>query len=507
MVLLNITGTQLKVTGAKQSDLDIIYEFINKKLTTYTMPKGKSRRRDIDAIYALSQTDHILMHANVAEDLAIALMTYGIPYKIVNHIPHTPKYVDYALQDHIKPRPYQVPAIDFLTSSLGGTSKLLGFSPGAGKTISFLCYLAKVKHMCCGVMKPGYAAQWAKVIPKVTNITADEILVITGSSDIVAAQQQLLDNTFTAKIVLISNKTMQKYLKSYRSSTKYLMSPAEFMEKLGVGTLLIDEVHEDLHFNYLLMSSVAVSKVIGLSGTFVSRDSKIMKIQGYMFKAEDIYDLLASNPYISYIEANYSYPYGANPVISERGMTSYSHVRYEKWILENKQYLLQFLATVIKIVDVAYVKRRLPGEKILIYAMRSDMVLAIQDALELAVPNDLKISTYMEGDPYDTLLNSDIIVSTPIKSGAAVDIPNLTTVLSTYITASIQRLIQMLGRLRPIDERETIYVQLVAASIQKQSNYQFMNRDIVDQRVAKYNVMQLGEFSRKLPQHLRSNTN
>jgi hypothetical protein len=274
------------------------------------------------------------------------------------------------------------------------------------------------------------------------------------------------------------------------------MTAEDFMRRAGIGTLVIDEVHEDLHFNYLLCASITVPLVIGLSATLVTRDKKIDKFQKQLFPIDARYDMLMVDPYITYIECQYQFPYNVTPQVTQRGSTAYSHVAYEAWLMNHPKFLIQFLGQLCRLATTTYLNRRKPGEKLLFFAMQNDMCEAIFNALEAYVPSDIKIALHITDSPYSTLLEHDIIVSSPIKAGAAVDIPGLIAVISTYMTASIQRLIQMLGRLRKIDGRDTIYVQLVGADIAKHIGYQTMNKDIVEERVAEYHAMILPGFTR-----------
>ena len=192
MTTLTINGSQLKVVTTDHETVETLHTRIEKRLTTYTFPRGRARTVEIDAIYAVINRDSIYLHSNTFIDVTTALDTMGLPYKVVRVNPPEPRIVDTQLQAHISPRDYQIKGVNHLLETDTPT-KLLGFPPGTGKTISFLYYASKVKHVCCAVMKPNYAEQWVGVIPKVTNLTDEDILHINSASGLIKAQQQHLD--------------------------------------------------------------------------------------------------------------------------------------------------------------------------------------------------------------------------------------------------------------------------------------------------------------------------
>ena len=184
----------------------------------------------------------------------------------------SPKSIPFTLIKPIELRQHQLEALDILLKQDTSYSKLLGMPPGYGKTIAFLNYLTKVNHLACAVMKPNYAQQWLKVIPTVLDIAREEILYLEGTKSILDAHKKLKEDKFNYKFILISNRSLQQYIKPTKQD-KYSIPFHQFLAQAGVGSLLIDEVHEDLHFNYMLMCSVNVQRVIGLSGTCSSHSS------------------------------------------------------------------------------------------------------------------------------------------------------------------------------------------------------------------------------------------
>lgn len=496
MLKIIVKGTQLRIVAPQHAARDAVENLIFRRYSTFAFRRNKHAAVEVDAVYAQTlPCGDILLHANVLEDVINVLAVSNVSVNVINESCTEAVSTSFSMRDHIKLRDYQETAIAFLSTASSTSTKLLGFPTGSGKTISYLAYAAQLGKRVALCAKPTYCSQWVNVIPSVTTLTQEDIIFINSSKQISKLQEQLLEDTVNYSVILFSNKTLQSYLKP-KNSGRYLMPINDFMTKLGIHSLVIDEVHEDMHFNYLLMASISVPQVVGLSATLVTRDRKIEALQRIMFPIEDRYDILLRDPYIDYIECTINYPYGVEPKATVRGSTAYSHIAYETWLLDNKVYLTQFIGSIYQIVHTSYLSRRQPNEKMLIFAMRRTMCVAIYDALSAILKDSLTIALHIEDSEYDTLLTSDIIISTPIKAGAAVDIPGLITVCSTYMTASIQRLIQMLGRLRRIPNRDTIYVQLLAGNIEKHVNYQLMNKDIVQERTRSYHTMSLPTYDK-----------
>jgi hypothetical protein len=83
---------------------------------------------------------------------------------------------------------------------------------------------------------------------------------------------------------------------------------------------------------------------------------------------------------------------------------------------------------------------------------------------------DLTINTYVEEDDYESIMESDITVSTPLSASTGIDIPNLITVIQTISMGSLQSNRQSMGRLRKIDGVSTIYDAFYCGSLRKHND-------------------------------------
>lgn len=114
----------------------------------------------------------------------------------------------------------------------------------------------------------------------------------------------------------------------------------------------------------------------------------------------------------------------------------------------------------------------------LIFAGRVELCKLIVEKLQPLYP-DLKITKYTEEEDYSILADMDIIVSTPISSGTAVDIPRLQVCINTVAIGSTQANLQMIGRLRElrgVDIKPT-FLYLYCVDIPKHVEYHVKKRD------------------------------
>jgi len=487
--MINITkcGTKATVKASSQWESDMITQFIKYHLTHYSyVKKDKAGKREVIAIYAYRHKDDIYIHTGAVEELALFLRTRGYKVDIVTEQPGKYKLKPYTFISDFTVRDYQRKAINHLKTTVPKQyTKGLGFQPGAGKTFCALRFMSEDKGTTALIMKPTYCSQWTKVIPTIIDVPKAKIAVIQGADKVDKLLQDLENNTADYDIVIFSSPTIRTWINK---------SPLEFnntLIKLGVKNLIIDEVHEQLHLNYTIMSLTTVELIVGLSGTYFSKDKFIENIQDIMIPRDHIYDTLASEPYIQYLDMRYMIDRSYKPKTSHRNMSLYNHIAYEEWLCSKARVFKDYTMLLKYVINNSFIQRYEKGDRCLVFVGSVKLAKLLEDALHIAINYDegisqtFKVVSHTGSSPYSTLLDNDIIIATPGKAGTAVDIPNLTTVVSGYITASIQRWVQMLGRLRKL-EKDCIYVQLVNEGISKHVMYQQSNSRILNMRCAKY---------------------
>lgn len=342
------------------------------------------------------------------------------------------------------------------------------------------------------IMRPGYMEQWLEVLLDskkegfiVTNLEEKDVFLLKSKNDFDKLDNMLFKGKLDFKVIIASNKVYDRYVKSYvdyeeslSSDTplkwKETITPLNICEELAIGTVVADEVHSDLRFWHTFATTLNVPLLLGLSGTMISRDPFILKMQNQLFPEKARYNTLKRNPYINYLTANYALEFRGMKT-ENNGIRAYNQTAYEKSIAGNSFAFKTYCELIRKAVENAYLlqaaKDKTKVYRCLIYVGKVDVGKAIVKYLKKHVP-DIPISNYNAGDPYSTLIEYQIIVSTPGKASTAVDIKNLLVVVDTTSSNSIQSIIQRAGRLRFIKtDLPLTYVQFVNVCIEKHKKY------------------------------------
>lgn len=336
-------------------------------------------------------------------------------------------------------------------------------------------------------IKPMYIQRWLDDVTKDTGIfklKKDEIVVIKGSQALASVIKMALDNKLTYKFIIISNKTLYNYYKDFTEGVnmeKYFnVKPFDLFKVLKVGVRIIDEAHQDFHQCFKTDLFSHIPKTIELSATLTPDSPFLKNMYEIMYPLED---RLGGGVYNKYINV-FSVPYRLDKTnnqsvrVNQRGMLSYSHGSLEESIMKDKKRLENYLDMILDLTENYFIQKRHADFKLLIFAGRVELCKIIVEKLQTLYPK-LKISKYTEEDDYSVLADVDIIVSTPISSGTAVDIPRLQVCINTVAIGSTQANLQMIGRLRElrgVDIKPT-FLYLYCVDIAKHVEYHVKKRN------------------------------
>ena len=163
---------------------------------------------------------------------------------------------------------------------------------------------------------------------------------------------------------------------------------------------------------------------------------------------------------------------------NQRGMLSYSQIVYEDSILGSKKRTESYLAMIVDLVDKYYIQKRHADFRLIVFAGRVETCSIITEHLKSIYPH-LKVGKYTEEETYDVLDELDIIVSTPISAGTAVDISKLQVCLNLVALGGSQANLQMLGRLRELHGTgiNPLFIYIYCMDIEKHVEYHLKRRD------------------------------
>ena len=454
----------------------IIRRFLREVLTTYSFErvyeKGKKPKtiRVKDKEYFIEHHGVIIFPVGFEKLLREFLQEHNHHLKkIETEDPLPYKGVEFNIKKPWAPRPYQKKGLDKLVP-LDVPIILLAMATGLGKTVTSLFMLPEFKTKTMLIMRPGYISQWKKSIASTVDLKEDELLHIVTGNDLRVVLSKPEDYAHV-KIFIISNAIYRLYINEYLSDDEfsYDISPEDIFEKLQIGSLYIDELHQDFHFQIRLLSLSFVNRVVGLTATLITTLKPMQRIYEALIPLDRRYDLLEENPYIILINMFYELrnPKGLRDRNSKTG--AYSHMGLESSIMKHGD---SYMAMVYYAYRKIHKERADKGDKCIIYFTGVETIRSFMLFLKEQEP-DLNILVFIAGVSKEETTEADVILTTYGKAGTALDIPGLISLVNTISLSSIGANVQLFGRLRPPGEgeKEKIAVQVLASNHQKQNLY------------------------------------
>lgn len=434
-------------------------------------------------------------HINTYKDFIQLLKNNGINEKlfIVEKAPdYVAEEVKLKVKSNWKPRDYQVPVIDYILGN-DCVSKLIGMPTGYGKGKTTMMALEKISKRTLILIKPMYIEKWIEeLIETYENLTVNDILVVKGNAQLLALLSLAKENKITEPFIIISDATYRNYLKLYEKYGKEILDigyehlPEQLLEATKSGVKLIDEVHQNYHTYFKSDLYTHVHKSIHLSATLVNLDPFITDMYKVMHPIHTRFKDIEMDKYIDSYALRYRFSAPDKIRTMEYGSKNYSHNALETSIMRHIPTLKNYLNLIDYSISFTYLNCKRPNKKCLIFAYTKEMCSLIVDYLKKKYPQ-FDIRRYVSEDPWENLLEPDIIVSTLGSAGTAVDIPNLSTCILTNAIQSIQANRQSFGRLRNLKDNHSLeFVYFVCEDIPKHLDYHVAKKEMMMQRAKSF---------------------
>ena len=472
--------------------------FANRYVQFGLVPSGGRVVRKPIKVFAAANEDRTeyRFHINQLSDFYKMLLQNGYDnptlYKTVKPGIKPTDKINFTVNEKFKPYDYQVPLIEYASQKLP-VCKLVGLRTGGGKSLSAMMAIAKIEKIPCIVVRPAYIEKWTEDLIKTYGLTVDDIMVIQGGKHLTAFLTKVSEGSLEYKAVIISNKTFQLWLTMYERMKDdtlemgYVIPPYEFFEFANCGVRLIDEVHQDFHFNFKLDLYTNVEYSISLSATLITNDPFIRNMHDIAYPIKDRCASPPLDKYINSFAVHYRFKNPDKIRTMEYGSKNYSHGAFEKSISKHVPTFYAYLGLIDYTLDIGFIQSTKKNKKCIIFAYSVDMCTKIAEHLENKYP-DFIVNRYVADDDYGDLMNGDIIVSTLGSAGTAVDIPNLTNVILTTAIDSIQSNVQSLGRLRKLDngDTDTQFHYFVCSDVPKHLEYHTRKKEMLAQRAKSF---------------------
>jgi superfamily II DNA or RNA helicase len=493
----------VKITKMTPRGRIVVENFIRRFVQMGWMRTGRSYIKAALKVFAMATADRSEMriHINTLKEFNTHLIANYINEDMVVRetlpIPE-PVKVEFKIQSHWSDRDYQIPVIDYLIDKKPPIAKFVDLRPGRGKSYSSMRAMQELGLRTLIIVKPMYLEKWVEDIHRTMDINDDDIVVIRGSNQLMALLMLAEQGKLTAKIILISNKTMQNWIKYYEKlntetiSMGYACLPEDLCKHIGAGIRLIDELHQDFHLNYKIMLVTNVYMSMSLSATLISDDDFINKMYEITYPAITRYSEGAVDKYVAITAVFYKLKYPDRMKCKDYVSKSYSHHMFEQTILRNDQMTTNYLNLIKETFDGSFIRDYKKGQRCLIFCISIDMCTVVTNFLKNKYPH-LNIGRYVEEDTFEALMTNDVSVSTLQSAGTAVDIDMLSTVIMTTAISSSQSNVQSFGRLRPLkDGSVPRFLYFVCENIDKHIDYHEKKRLVLEPRAKTYNAVHIG---------------
>lgn len=479
---------------------DFAYRFV--KYGIVRQPMGRFQREPV-SVFAASNTGRteFRFHINALEEFRAFLRERFVTPNLITEtalpIPEA-KELNLTVKSEWVPYDYQIPVIEYLGAPPPPRAKFVGIQTGKGKSLSGTIGMCNFNKRTVVFIKPMYIQKWVDDFEKYTDVDKKkkEIMTIRGSAQLMALLQMAADGMIDhLKIIIVSNKTMQEWIKEYEKIGEramreqgYACTPEQFCAHISAGLRLVDEVHQDLHLNMKIDLYTHIERSFSLSATMLNMDAFIKKMQDLMYPPAERFDGGELDKYIEAIAYLYHIKQHRQYRTSEFNSPTYSHIAFERSIMKNRDFMLSYFSMIKSIIDQSFMQTKKANEKFRVFVSSIAMATALTNFLAEAYPK-LRVERYVEDDEYENLLEADLGVTTVLSGGTAHDIPNLLGLLMTIALDSLQANIQVMGRLRKLKESQVFFYYLSCMDIPKQMQFHERKLPMLHERAKSLKVV------------------
>lgn len=477
-------------------------------LIEHTLTKKRGRwSMTPDCVYAAKDVTRgrYHLHINGYEEFLLHLEKYRITTDtilVVEHELYKPVKVDLKLLPKWVAREVQRPVIEYCTTA--DIQAAVTAVTGGGKTFMLMAAAAARGERFAVRAPGGMSSQWEKAFKDYLGLKKEdgEYVMCNGAKALrkLIKEVRTTDKHKNLKAAFISNGAIRDLIKfmdtpEHDGECGGLFHPASLCETLGLGLVGVDEAHKEMHSNFVADLYTHCPLRVALTATLIPRDAFSAKKYELYLPQRTRRDLGKLHVYVDLTEVLYNLakPDKFRRVIKQ---SVYSHNEFERTIMQDKETLHRYLDALYKYVISTWLGERVYETKAIFYCGLVDMGTAFTQYFAKRLP-DMRVVQYNAGDPYDVLLDNDLIFSTAIKAGTAVDIPHLSRVYNAISIDAPNTLVQIVGRLRyheHLVQDGFHFHQFCCLDIPKQMGYKANRKTLLTPRVKSIREVPLGKL-------------
>lgn len=369
-------------------------------------------------------------------------------------------------------RDYQKEYVDILTDSERPNMLLMDMATGGGKGFCLAQSMLRWNMRTALLLIPAYIDKWIIEFQRYYNVTKEDIFVIQGG-DSIRWLFSVDKSELNFKIIIISLRTLMNFITDYQNGEgeSYGGTPDELLTQLGVGLLATDETHQHYYSVYMSLLYLNTQRLIAMSATLETNKKDIQRLYDVVFpKSKKLSGIYDPGRHVTVVAVDYNYQSPRH--LKYQRSRGYDHKLLEQTILKRTLLLRAYTDMILYYVERYYIRKRDEKselrDKCMLFFATIDMCTYMTAQIRDAFP-DLDIRRYVGEDPYENVIEPDIIIGTPGGMSTGIDVPGLITVINTVSMISSQQNIQTLGRLRKRPNRDLYFVYFYTTQINTQA--------------------------------------
>jgi superfamily II DNA or RNA helicase len=363
--------------------------------------------------------------------------------------------------------------------------RLLSLGAGLGKTFVALAAICSWNRKTL-VITHNLTAQWVNEILDKTDIHYTKICEFDGVKSI---EKTLSEGPFKHDLYLATDRTLM--IANETGLYEYMC------RKLGIGLIVVDEIHVSTYTHIYLNMSAQVQEIIYLSATpnrsSSAEDSLLQRVfRNLVQYGEDAIDFKKHHINVIYLF------YDTKPKYHEsakcQSFYGFQQTAFAKHIFDEKRKEIMFdilnwaISTALKAID--------HDEKIVIILELKDHVRMVCEYIRDSFPG-ITVGDFTSNiDPKHKResLNSSIIVSTSDSFGVGIDMGGkLRVLINTISYQSKVQAHQLPRRLRPIPGKKTYYIDCVNTGFSRAMEHYKIRSKYISRFAASVQTRRYGE--------------
>jgi superfamily II DNA or RNA helicase len=345
----------------------------------------------------------------------------------------------------------QKKAIDFLMKmkdDYDNRERFLSLATGSGKTYVTINVISKFKKKAMIIVDTlELAAQWKREFLNHTDMSSDDIVIISGSESVEDEKKKS-----DAKVYVAIHRTLTNQLTDDYNSINQLMN------KLGIGIRVFDEAHVNFKNVCMINSLSNVEYTIFLTATPGRSSFTDNHLYGKVFKRVFYFNGkdISNKKYHTVV----LYPMNTKPSLDEKLSVKtkygFNAPRWAKNILDTGYEFL--IETLLEIFDKFDLKKR--GKKVAVMFPTIELIKKVKADLEA---NGYEVGTFIgeiKKDDREAELKKNLILTNDKIFDKGIDVKGLEVLINFVPFGSAIKTEQIMGRLRYIEGKQVVLIDV-----------------------------------------------